>query len=149
MVTALLAVVGIVAHGRPLGTHRGRGSGLPNAFWDYVFTTFVVFELLLVVIALVALFLFRRDPDQRSPYQTKTVRTLAILITGAALLAYIGHHLDLHRLLHPGKSRTTPPPAQRGAKGGKHHRATTPASHVHFRWDELAIVLGLLLGLGV
>jgi hypothetical protein len=139
-----------VAHGRPLGSHPGRGSGLPTAFWDYVFTTFVVVELLLVVVGLVALFKFRRDPDQRPPLYSRTFRTLAILIVGAALLSYIARHVDFHRLFHPGKATTpTAVPPARGAKGKQHRPAPTPASRVHFRWDELAIVLGLLLGLGV
>jgi hypothetical protein len=152
VVTALLAVVAIAAHGRPLGTGGGgSGGGLPASFWDFVFTSLVIFEVLLAVLAFVALFLFRRDPEQRKPYQSRTIRALATLILVAALLAFIGHHLNLQRLLHPHgsthKSATNPPVG--GAKGKHHASPPNVSSHVRFRWEELAVVLGLLLGLGV
>jgi Domain of unknown function (DUF4129) len=152
VVTALLAVVAIAAHGRPLGTGGGgSGSGLPASFWDFVFTSLVIFEVLLAILAFVALFVFRRDPEQRPPHQSRTIRALATLIVVAALLAFIGHHINLQRLLHPHGStpRSATNPPTRGAKGKQHRSPPTVSSHVHFRWEELAVVLGLLLGLGV
>jgi hypothetical protein len=152
VVTALLAVVAIAAHGRPLGSRSGTGNGLPASFWDYVFTTFFIVEVLLALGAFVALFLFRRDPDQRSPRRSHTVRALAFLLAVAFVLTLIARHLNLQHLFHRGGATTptgaTAPPG--GETNGKHHRPPAQApSHVHFRWDELAIVLGLLLGLGV
>ncbi len=150
VVTALLAVVAFAAHGRPLGSGGGAGSGLPPTFWDYIFTTFLIIEVFMILGALVLLFLFRRDPEQRRSYHSRTLRTLAMLIAVAALVAFVGRHLDLNRLLHPHGSTTTTTPASApaGGRNAKHHRSPAPR-HVQFRWEELAIVLGLLLGLGV
>jgi hypothetical protein len=150
-VTALLAVVALAAHGRPLGSGSGRSSGLSQSFWDYAFTTLLLFEALLAVLAFVGLFLFRRDPDQRPPQRSRTMRALAILILGGAFLAFVGRHIDLQHLLHPNQRTTTTPTLPRSpVTKGKHHRpAPTPAQHVHFQWDELAVVLAVLLVLGV
>ena len=148
MVTALLAVVAIAAHGRPLGKGGNRGSGLPATFWDYVFTSFVVLELLLVIAALVALFLFRRERVEIASYNRRTLRALAILIVGAAFLVFFARHVNLHRLLHPpGSTTTTATQPGHGANGK--HRRVTPPRHAEFRWEELVVVLGLLVGLGV
>ncbi len=143
-VTAALAVVALAAHGRPLRSGGGVGGGLPATFWDYVFTTLLIVEALLALAALAALVLFRRPgAAQRQPYQRRTLRALATLLIVAVLVTLIGRHLDLHRLLHPHGTGTpavhvpTGPTARSG-------RAATQR-HVEFRWDELAIVLGLLL----
>ena len=150
MVTALLAVVAIAAHGRPLGSGHGGGSGLPATFWDYVFTSFLILEVLLALIAFAAIFFFRRDPAQRAPHHSRMLRSVAVLLAVAFLLAFVARHVDLHRLLHPGATTTNATPSHRG-KGAKnrHRHPPPPPSHVQFRWDELAIVLGMLLGLGV
>jgi hypothetical protein len=134
-----------------LGSGGGRSSGLPQSFWDYAFTTLLLFEVLLALLAFVGLFLFRRDPDQRRPYHSRTIRALAILIGGAAILAFIGHKIDIQHLLHPNqRTRTTQTlPAKKGQNGKQHGSRTPPSRHVHFRWDELAVVLGVLLVLGV
>jgi hypothetical protein len=148
-VTVLLAVVAIAAHGRPLGTGSGSGSGLPGTFWNYIFTSFLILEVFLALAAFVALFLFRRDPLTRQGYRRRTFRALVILIAVAAFLAFIGRKVDLQHLLHPNSTSTTTTataPAGHG-KNAKHH--ATPARHVQFQWDELAVVLGVLLVLGV
>jgi hypothetical protein len=145
----LLAVVAIAAGGRPLGTGGGSGGGLPRSFWDYAFTTFLIFEGLLVLLAVVALFHFRRDPLGRKSYQRRTLRTLATLLVGAALIVLIGRHVHLHRLLHPSRAATATVPTAAGTGKNAKQRASRAPRHVQFRWDELAIVLGLLLGLGV
>jgi uncharacterized protein DUF4129 len=150
VVTALLAVVAIAAHGRPLGSRAGTGSGLPATFWDYVFTTFLILEVLLALVAVVGLFLFRRDPDQRRPYHSRTIRSLALLLVVAALVTFFGRHLNLNHLLHRHGSTTTTAATTPVGKGGKGKRQRPPGpSRVQFRWDELAIVLGLLVSLGV
>jgi heme/copper-type cytochrome/quinol oxidase subunit 2 len=146
VVTALLAVVAFVAHGRPLGSGRGAGGSLPAVFWDYVFTTFLIVEVVMILAGLILLFLLRRDPEQRPSYQRRTVRSVATLVAIAVLVWIIGRHIDLNRLLHPHGSThaatntTAFPPA--GGKTARHYR-----SPVQFRWGELAIVLGLLVAL--
>jgi hypothetical protein len=145
VVTALLAVVAIAAHGRPLGSGKGSGSGLPLSFWDFAFTTLAIVEVVLFIIGVAAIIVFRRERTETRRSQRNTLRTLAILIGGAALLTLVVRHLDLHHLLHQGsathKTATTPGlPGSSGKPGPK-------PEHVRFRWEELVVVLGLLLGL--
>jgi hypothetical protein len=148
VVTALLAVVAIAAHGRPLGSGRGSGGGLPRSFWDFAFTTLAIVEVLLFIVGVVAIFVFRRERTEIArPRQRSAARSLAILLTGVALLTLIVRHIDLHHLLHPSQSPThnTTTPALPGPNG----RPGSKSEHVHFRWEELVVVLGLLLGLGL
>ncbi len=124
---------------------------MPATFWDYLFTSFLILEALLAIVAFGALFLLRRDPERRPSYHNRTFRALAILIGGATFLTLLGRHVNLLHLLHPNGSTTPTSTATTTAgagKNAKHHRSPAPR-HVQFRWDELAIVLGLLLGLGV
>ena len=149
VVTALLVVVAIAARGRPLGSGGGSGGGLPRSFWDYAFTTFLIFEGLLALVAAVAVFHFRRGQGDRQRSQSRTIRTLAILLAVAALVTLIGRHVDLHRRPHSKRPATTTTlPTATGGKNANNGRSLA-AQHVHFRWDELAVVLGLLVGLGV
>ena len=105
----------------------------------------------LALIAFVALFLFRRDPEQRKPYSSRTARALAILLGVAALLTFFGRHVNLFHLLHPNSPTTTAAKTTPGVTTGKNakHHAGPQVSHVHFRWEELVVVLAVLLGLGV
>jgi hypothetical protein len=147
-ITALLAVVAVVARGRPLGSSSGTGSGLPLVFWDYVFTTFLIFVILLMILGLVAFFFLRRERLPMARHQRSTVRSLVFLLLIAALVTYVGRHVDLEHLLHPkGVTSTITTPQQERGKNAK-HRSPAPR-HVEFRWDELGIILGVLLVLGV
>lgn len=150
VVTTLLAVVAVAARGRPLGSSGGSGSGLPLTFWDYVFTSFLIAEVFMILAAFVFLFFMRRHPDQRKSYSSRTARALAILLGVAVFVVILGRHVDLYRLLHPGgksnPANTTATQTLPG-KNAKHKQAAP--RHVQFRWEELALVLGLLLGLGV
>jgi Domain of unknown function (DUF4129) len=145
VVTALLAVVAIAARGRPLGKTSGKGAGLPTSFWSFLFTTFVIVELLLVVLALVALFLFRRERVAVARYNRRTLRALAILIVVAAVVAVVARHINLHHLRPAGSTTPTPP----GATSGKGRNKRSPVQHVHFQWEELVVVLVLLVALAV
>jgi uncharacterized membrane protein len=143
----LLAVVAVVARGRPLGSGSGTNGGLPLTFWDYVFTTFLIFVILLMILGLVAFFYLRRERMVTATQNRSTVRSLAFLLGIAALIAFVGHNIDLQHLLHPnGSATTTLTDPTAGGKTG-HHRSA-PARHVQFRWDELAIILGVLIALG-
>jgi hypothetical protein len=143
--------VAVAARGRPLGSGGGSGTGLPLTFWDYVFTSFLIVEVFMILAAFVFLFFMRRDPDKRQKYSSRTARALAILIAVAVFIVILGRHVNLERLLHPnGKSTPTTKTATSPllGKNAKHYKQAPP-QHVQFRWEELAIVLGLLLGLGV
>ena len=140
----------VAARGRPLGSGGGSGNGLPLTFWDYVFTSFLIVEVFMILAAFVFLFLMRRSPDQRQSYSSRTFRALAILIGMAVLIFLIGRHVNLYRLLHPdAKQKTTPAVTQQQSGKNAKQRKQAAARHVQFRWEELVIVLGLLAGLGI
>jgi hypothetical protein len=146
LVTALLAVVAIVARGGPLEKNGARSTGLPTSFWNFLFTTIVIVIVLLAVAALVGLFLLRTE--QRLPvatFQRRTLRAVLVLIAVAAFIVFVARHLDLHHLLR--QTRTTPTGPTAAAGSGKNGKRLPP--HVQFQWEELVIVLALLLALGV
>ncbi|MGH2976942.1 MAG: DUF4129 domain-containing protein [Gaiellaceae bacterium] len=142
-VTLLLAVVALAAGGRPLGSGGGSRGGLPWSFWDYTYTTIViVFVPLLLAGVLVGALLRRREGHRRTFWQS-LLRSLVIfaLLLGLELLVVrylkLAHiHLHLHRLQQTG-------PVKPGQSRGHHPHSGTRS--LHFRWDELAIVLGLLV----
>jgi hypothetical protein len=113
-------------------------------FWDYVFTTFVIIELFLIIGGIAAYALIRRERTETRSYRQRTFRTIAVMVVGVALLAFIVHHLDLSRLgIHPAKQPVAakiPGGASKAEKAGK-------PQHVQFQWEELAIILGVLLAL--
>jgi Domain of unknown function (DUF4129) len=141
--------VAVAARGRPLGSGGGSGSGLPLTFWDYVFTSFLILEVFMIVVSFGLLLMFRRGGDTRQNYSSRTAKALAILLVVAAFVVILGRHIDLYRLLHPGGS-STPTTTTATQPAGKHarHKQAAPR-HVQFRWEELLIVLGVLVGLGV
>lgn len=147
VVTALLAVVAIAARGHPLGKGSGEGksgAGLPRTFWDYLFSTFVVLEVVLIVFALVAVFFFRRERAVAARYNPRTLRALVTLILVAALISYVARHVTLKRF-HLARPATTRTPS-RGP--GHNTNPSSPIQHLHFQWEVLVIVLVLLLALG-
>ena len=145
VVTLLLAVVAIAARGRPLGKDSGGGAGLPRTFWDYLFSTFVVFELLLILLGLAALFFFRRERAEFVRANPRTLRTVVALILVAALVSYIARRVNLHRFHLAGTSTTTRTPP---LTTGRSTNPGSPVQHVHFQWEVLVVVLVLLLALG-
>jgi Domain of unknown function (DUF4129) len=148
VVTLLLAVVAVVARGRPLGKSSGSGGGLPLTFWDYAFTSFVIFVLLLFLLGLSAFFFMSRDRDQRPARKRGTVRSLVGLVVISAFIAFVARHLDLNRL-HPHSTATSTTATSPGTgQKGKNGRPLPP-QHVQFRWDELAVILAVLAVLGV
>jgi hypothetical protein len=150
VVTTLLAVVAVAARGRPLGSSGGSGSGLPLTFWDYVFTSFLIVEVFMILAAFAFLFFMRRHPDQRQSYSSRTAKALAVLLAVALFVVLLGRHVNLYRLLHPDRNQpatTTTATQPLPGKNAKHKQAAP--RHVQFRWEELAIVLGVLLGLGL
>jgi Domain of unknown function (DUF4129) len=150
LVTALLAVVAISAHGRPLDSGGGTGSGLPRSFWDYVFTSLVLVELFMFAVALAALTRYRREPKERESFERRLIRNVGFLLAAVAIASFLARHGVLQRLLHLHHQTTTPANPQRHGGGGTtHHARPAPSPQpAHFRWDELAIFLGLLVVLG-
>jgi hypothetical protein len=143
-VTLLLAVVAVAARGRPLGSGAGGHRGLPSAFWDYTYTTIVILVVPLVLTGLLAASYIRRRQGKPRSYWQSLFRSLAIFaaILALELLLLPRLHFQFH-MLHPQDSAP--------AFGPGHNRANHPATgtqSVHFRWDELAVLLGLLVVAG-
>jgi len=145
MVTLLLAVVAIAARGRPLGSGGGGHGGLPLSFWDYVFTTVVILIVPLFVAGLfVAAFIRRQQSATKPNYWQSMLRLLVLyaIVLGLELLVVRHLHLPRHLRLHqPGETVTDL--LKPGGNQANHHHAV--ARSPHFRWDELAVILGLLL----
>jgi hypothetical protein len=147
-VIALLAVVAVAASGRPLSSNSGTSPGPPAAFFDYAFTTLLILAVLAVFAALVVLFIVRPDPGKRQSFHMRTIRSLALLAAVVTLVVVIGRHVDLNRLLHPHQAATSQSHAAAGPRSKPGPRSAKSPRRVQFRWEELVIVLGLLLVLG-
>jgi Domain of unknown function (DUF4129) len=140
-VTGLIAIVAIAARGRPLGSGGGTGSGLPPAFWDFLFTTFVILVVLTMIGGILAVRLLARERVEIASFNQRTARALAILFVVVIFVVFVARHVDLQHLFHRNGSSPTTRTAPNGA-GNRHH--ATPPRHVQFRWEELAVLLAAL-----
>jgi hypothetical protein len=145
-VTLLLAVVAIAARGRPLGSRAGRGGALPFGFWDYTYTTIVILVVPLFLAGLVAAAFIRR----RQGKQQRTWQSLLVAIVVWSL--FLGLEVYVVRHLHPrggfhlhgfGSQQTQTDLIKPGQNNAHHH--STGKRSLRFRWDELLVVLGLLV----
>jgi len=140
-VTLLLAVVAIAARGRPLGAGGGGKGGLPLSFWDYVFTTLVIVGVvLLLALGVAALFMRKTAGKPRSDFQRHMILTIAGFVLFGMLGTILARHHVFARLHLPAQQdqlnpRTAVP---RG-------RSIADTRSPQLRWDEIAIVLGLVL----
>jgi hypothetical protein len=136
-VTALLAVVAIVARGHPLGSGGGQG-GLPLSFWDYVFTTVViVFTVILLALGVASFFLRRPPGKPRSYFQQRMIRTIAFFSLLAMLGTFLARHHMFPKLHVPSQPGQLSPPGS--GSGG---RSVADTRSLKLRWDEIAVVLG-------
>jgi heme/copper-type cytochrome/quinol oxidase subunit 2 len=145
MVTLLLAVVAIAARGRPLGSRAGSGGALPFSFWDYVYTTIVIVVVPLFIAGLIAAAMVRRQ--QRKPRNSwqSLLRMLVLYCAFLGLELLLIRHLHLRPRPIPHAPQTQTGLQKPGQTAPHHHGAATEKHSLAFRWDELAIVLGLLV----
>jgi hypothetical protein len=148
MVTLLLAVVAIAARGRPLGTRAGSGGALPFSFWDYVYTTIVIVIVPLFIAGLIAAAMVRRQ--QRKPRSTwqSLLRMLLFYCIFLGLELLLIRHLHLRPLPIHRPPQTQTDLLKPGQTAPGHHHAASQHRSLAFRWDELAILLGLLVVVG-
>jgi hypothetical protein len=144
-VTALLVVAGIASHGRPL--RPGFGAGPSATFFDYVATTS-----LLVAILVVAAFLYAVRTERagrKKPRSRMNIVSLLLMIAASVIVAIaIANSRFEKRLRHVERNvqATATPQAHRSdptSTKGKNLR------NARIRWDEIAVVLVLLGGIGV
>jgi Domain of unknown function (DUF4129) len=140
-VTALLAVVAIAAHGRPLGGSAAHGNGLPVSFWDYVYTSIVIVAVPVLVAVLAAAVLARPRSTKRPTFARRLLDALTLILL-IALAVVVLRYLSLSRLhVHPQT-----PAGQAGPVNPAQNRRPDAGTHtLRFQWGELAVVLGLLL----
>jgi hypothetical protein len=141
-VTALLAVAAVASGGRPLSTSKGTG---PSAsFFDYVFTTIVIFAVGVTVIVALALVMQRPGPLKPRPRRWRLLSTLAsFLLTAAAALIFL--HSGLAHRLHQLTAQGNPS----GLPGKRSGKPLATPRNARVRWDEIAVVLVLVAGCAV
>jgi hypothetical protein len=146
VVAGLLVLVGVASHGRPLSAQTGTG---PSArFFDYVGTSLFLFAIGFAVVVAVAVASMRGDRSNKPPRgQWHVLRSLAMFAACCALAYLVSTHAFLNRIPQPKsqalKQRTQTLPANRDQKTVK------GARNPHLRWDEVALVLVLVAGVGV
>ena len=145
-VTALLVVAAVATRGRPLGG-GGSGHGPSAGFFDYVFTTIVIFAGAAALIAVWTLLVAR---PARSPLPSTGRRYLSstLALVGAAAIAWLLFHSGFERALR--RLEQKPPPATQG-RSAQPLPAVSPAGRrgARLRWDEVAVALALLAAAGV
>ncbi|HEX4324846.1 MAG TPA: DUF4129 domain-containing protein [Gaiellaceae bacterium] len=147
VVSVLLAVVALAAHGRPLGSGGGGRGGLPGSFWDYTYTTIVILVVPLLIAGVLAAMYVRPARKKRRPLWQSLLRALVFYCLLVAVEVLVLRHLNLRRL---HTTQTTPPGAGlAGNARGQHGHHGSGHRNLQFQWDELAIVLTLLLVLAV
>jgi hypothetical protein len=144
-VTALLVVAGIASHGRPL--RPGLGAGPSATFFDYVATTS-----LLVAILVIAVFLYAIRTERagrKQPRSRMNIVSLVLMIAASVIVAIAIANSKFEKRLRDAerKAQATATPRPHGSDPvipkGKNLR------NARIRWDEVAIVLVLLGGIGV
>jgi hypothetical protein len=148
LVTVLLALVALAAHGRPLDRRGGHaGAGPPAAFFDYLWTTIVIVFLLCCAAVIAGLWYFREERGKPRPYWL-SVRSLLAYCVFAFVLAYLARHHVFRHLRGSGENGLPPSASnghtQTGSSGG-----TVTQGHNDFQWPELFVVLGVTLAFGL
>ena len=140
----LLAVAALAAHGRPLTGSRGTG---PTAhFFDYVFTTIAIGA---IAIGLVFLYSVLGAKWSEPAQQRSRLHLFQLLLSVAA--AMVVGLLLVHSRIHFGAIKSSNPPGRQGKPSRLLHEQPSAAGRrgARIRWDEVAIVAGLLAAAGV
>ena len=144
-VTVLVVLAGAASHGRPL--QPGSGAGPTATFFDYVATTTLLFAVAMAVVVVIALRSARagHGPPRRGRWNLVSA---LLYFAACVLFAYlISTNTFIHRLQHAAQQHAGQPQA-----GGR-VRSTPPApKHLRdarIRWNEVAIVLALVGGIGI
>jgi Domain of unknown function (DUF4129) len=143
LVAALLAAAGIASHGRPLS---GKGGTGPTAtFFDYASTTLILVAVVLLMVALYAL--FARKPIGGAPprgrwHLLSSLAAFAVTMLIAVALLHTGFLSRLQNL-ETQLSKKQTEQVQHARKEPKNVR------NARLRWDEIGVFIALLLGTGI
>jgi hypothetical protein len=143
VVTLLLAVVAIAARGHPLGSRGGSGGALPFSFWDYIYTSIVIVVVPLFLAGLFAAAFIRRSAGRKRRTWQSLLRTLVLYLVLLGVELLVVRHLHLHPRRPAQADQVAPDLLKQGHQRG--HHSGSHSDSLTFRWDELAIVVGLLL----
>jgi hypothetical protein len=139
-VTALLVLAGIASHGRPLS--GSRGSGPTATFFDYVFTSIVLFAVVVLGVLVYSLASVRRGAAVPRRGRWHLLNSFAMLALSAAVAVLILHSKFEQRLRQLGQGLK--PNAQQA--GGVKPKQGTHVRNARLRWDEVAVAAALLGG---
>jgi len=143
-VIALLAVAAVASSGRPLS--KSQGAGPSTSFFDYVFTTIVIFAVAMTLVVVYALTLQRPGAFRPRRSRWRLLSTLvSVLVTAAAVLVFL--HSGVGKRLRDLNARAHP--AQQTSDGRRLPKNVRDARNAHVRWDEIAVVLVLVAGSAV
>ncbi|HVP75698.1 MAG TPA: DUF4129 domain-containing protein [Gaiellaceae bacterium] len=138
-VTALLVLAGIASHGRPLS--GSRGSGPTATFFDYVFTTIVLFAVVMLAVLAYSLASVRRGAGVPRRGRWHLFSSLIMLALSAAVAVLILHSKFEQRLRQLGEGLK-----KSGQAAAVKPKQATRARNARLRWDEVAIAAALLGG---
>lgn len=143
VVSALLSVAALAAHGHPIG--RSHGTGPTAQFFDYVFTSFVLVAAAVAVVFVWGLTGSKWSKPAPQRARLHPLQLVAMLCASLVLGWFIGHaHLHFQpKKGNSGQTATTP------AKAGARQPSAAGLRNARLRWDELAIVAALLVAAGV
>ncbi len=140
-VTALLVLAGIASHGRPLS--GSRGSGPTATFFDYVFTTIVLFAVVVLAVLVYSLASVKRGAAVPRRGRWHLFSSLLMLALSAAVAVLILHSKFEQRLRQLEQSAEDEQPA---GDGGEAQAGRRTSRNARLRWDEVAIAAALLGG---
>jgi hypothetical protein len=144
-VTALLVVAGIASHGRPL--RPGLGVGPSATFFDYVATTSLLVAILVVAVFLYAVRMERAGRKQ--PRSRMNIVSLVLMIAASVLIAGAIANSKFEQRLRNAEKKAQSTATPHAQSSDPTNAKGTNLRNARIRWDEIAIVLVLLGGIGV
>jgi hypothetical protein len=144
-VTALLVVAGIASHGRPL--RPGFGAGPSATFFDYVATTS-----LLVAILVVAAFLYAVRTERsgrKQPRSRMNIVSLVLMIAASVIVAIAIANSKFEKRLRDAERKAQATATPQAHRSDPTNTKGKNLRNARIRWDEIAVVLVLLGGIGV
>jgi hypothetical protein len=146
VVTGLLVLAAVASRGRPLGG-GGTGPGPTAGFFDYVFTSVVIVAALVAAVVVWA-FLTGPRGQRKAPSARRRAASTLLFFAAAGAVAWAISTSGFQKRLRQAQQRSQTGGTQTQVPGGTLPTRKDTRS-AHLRWDEVAVVLAFLVGLGV